>query len=72
MSREVPVKHLNCQYLKHIGRSDRCVVPAVSAVCTTHTNCGEIMTCITFVWYRIRSGGHHGTERWTGFSEHGM
>lgn len=43
MSREVPVNHLNCQYLKHIGRSDRCVVPAVSAVFKTHTISGDIM-----------------------------
>lgn len=35
MSREVPVKHLNCRYVKHIGRSDRCVVPADSSVCTS-------------------------------------
>lgn len=35
VSREVPVKHLNCQYVKHIGRSDRCVVPADSSVYTS-------------------------------------
>lgn len=69
VSREVPVKHLNCQYLKHIGESDGCVIPAVSAVFKTHTNSGDIMT---FLWCRIWSRGHHGTERWTGFSEHGM
>lgn len=35
MSREVPVKHLNCQYVKHISRSDRCVVAADSSVHTS-------------------------------------
>lgn len=35
VSREVPVKHLSCRYVKHIGRSDRRVAPADSSVHTS-------------------------------------